>query len=222
MQYPPIPNMRRCSLLVTGDKASNPLDFMISVIGQSVINSSLPGVLILADAPSDGKDLVDRLNGSITNMLAKKENGPAQARLKAKSIRYRYNLMADRPTKVRSNLMEHEVATAPWWIIRDDSSQSQAGLIPLWADYAKEIISSIAATCVHIVKTGPMGEMPVDPSEYSVWWEAKDYAPPYRERVNNAIVLEDHSAGKKQIWRDRPVSGGAAIWFPALDEVLHV
>lgn len=217
MLAPTTQNFRHCSLLLSGTRDTNVSDLALSIVSDGVINASCPSTLVLTDTPTEGETLVRREQDLIRNALRHKEGGERTAEHKCQTVSYMYNTLTFTPAKLRHIIFEKSLATAPFYIVRDDTSQTP-GDARIWFAYANEILESVRATIIHVVKTGPMGEMPVDPAQYSVWWEAKDYAPPYRERTNNALVLTDHSTGKKQIWRERPVSGGAAVWLPALDE----
>lgn len=204
------------SILIEGDPACNVSDFVHSIVGASLVRSSLPRCLFMVDAEVDGRSAVARMGAWLTNYY-----GGEKPDNKMKCVDYLKDVLTQKPGALANHILETEPACSPFWVIRSDADDPNSPSVGYWHQYASAIRERIRCTCLHTVKRTAMGVSRVEPERYDMHLRLREYVIPNRERINNAMLLENVASGERIVFRDRPQAGGPSIWAPTFEEVAH-
>ena len=202
------------SILIDADKDCNATDFVYSIVGASLVRSSLPRCLFMVDAEVDGRSAVARMGAWLTNYY-----GGEKPDHKMQCVDYLKDVLTQKPGALANFLLETEPACSPFWVIRNDADEPNSSTAGFWHQYATAIRAVQRCTCLHTVKRTAMGLSSVDPENYTAHWRLTEYVIPNRERINNAMLLENVASGERIVFRDRPQAGGPAIWAPTFEAV---
>ncbi len=207
---------QRGSLLIEGTQGSNVNHLALSIVGAGISRASLPRVLFLVDRETEGRDAVRQMSAWLDGYGGVADRAQGE---KKNCLAFYHNTLAMKPGALANYFLEVEPACHPFYVVRMDDSNTMPSAVEHFNQYASAIRDRIKCTVIHVVRRGPMGELPVDPAHYEGHWQVSEYAPAGQERINDALAVLDHATGKVQVWRNRPMAGGPAIYFPALDEI---